>query len=670
MSVTPRQARRLTQAFTALGSVGLLGAASVAAAAPPSVVDDYQRAHASDVLRNFETFLSIPNFALDQPNIRRNANYLVDELVRRGFETRLLETAGAPPAVLAVLRTPGASLTVGIYAHYDGQPVKEAEWTSPPFSPVVREAPTQHAAVSGATQPAGASPDLRIYARSASDDKGAIEAILVALDALRAGGRSVSVDLKLFFEGEEEVGSPHLEKSFEHNRDALRADLWLLCDGPVHQSGLPQLFFGARGVVTADVTVYGPDHPLHSGHYGNWAPNPIVRLTHLIDSLRDEEARILIPGFYDSAKPPTAEEDAAIRAAPEVDAEIRSRIGVATTEAYPRLLARSILEPALNVIGFQSGEVGSRAPSAIPAEAKAAIEFRLVPDQRPEQIQQLLERYVERLHYRVIRADPTPAERLEAARLVKITWSKGYPGARTSLADPYAIAVRQIVGRALSTSVVVVPSLGGSIPMYLFSGGDPPVPIVGVPIANYDNNQHAADENLRVDFLWRGARMFAALLTELGTAGVTAAAPAAAAARMARGARPKSTSSASNPFSQRSSTRRRPGRPHGKIFAKSIVASAASASATAIDDKVLVHLGISACEDSLADRGLTGRETEIPYFKPFAVADERANKPFGGRAQAFARRCTRTMQTVPKPGLTYTHGRELLASRPPAIRAR
>ncbi|HKC24497.1 MAG TPA: M20/M25/M40 family metallo-hydrolase, partial [Thermoanaerobaculia bacterium] len=230
-------------------------------------------------MAELSTFLSIPNVSADAPNIRKNADALVAMLERRGLSARLLmPKTGGPPAVFARLAAAGAKRTVAVYAHYDGQPVDPKEWASPPFSPTLRDRPLEEegsrALALDGKEPLSA--EARLYARGASDDKGSIVAILAGLDALRASGRAPSVNVKLLFEGEEEAGSPHLGALLAENAPLLAADLWLLCDGPVHQSRRMQVVFGARGVTDVEITVYGPLKALHSGHYGNWAPNPAL----------------------------------------------------------------------------------------------------------------------------------------------------------------------------------------------------------------------------------------------------------------------------------------------------------------------------------------------------------------------------------------------------------
>jgi acetylornithine deacetylase/succinyl-diaminopimelate desuccinylase-like protein len=358
--------------------------------------------------------------------------------------------------------------------------------------------------------------EWRLFARSSSDDKAPIQAIVSALDALAAAGARPAVNVKLLLEGEEEAGSPHLRAVLEANRALVRADAWLLCDGPVHQSRRFQLAFGARGVETLEVTVYGPSRALHSGHYGNWAPNPAVALAHLVASLRDVDGRILVPGFGDDVRPPSAAEREALAAFPDVDAALRDELSLAETEGGGARLVERILLPALNVRGLASGAVGEEAANAIPTEARASIDFRLVPDQTPERVRECVESHLRGQGYAVVHEAPTLEERRRTSRLVRLEWGEGYPAGRTALDLPFSKRLAAAVASGTGEAPIVLPTMGGSVPMHLFaevSGA----PVVILPIVNHDNSQHAANENLRLSNLWDGIAVFASVLTSLGS---------------------------------------------------------------------------------------------------------------------------------------------------------
>lgn len=477
----------------------------------------FTQAHDVEVVRELSEFLAIPNLASDSVNIRRNARHIMQMLERRGARAQLLETPGAPPAVFGELRTPGATRTVMFYAHYDGQPVDTTQWANAPWSPTLR---TRALADGGAvipmpTQPGTVQGEWRIYARSASDDKSPIVAFLAALDALKASNIRPSVNLKFYFEGEEEAGSDHLRDALTRHKEQLAADVWIFGDGPVHQTRKQLVSFGVRGVMGVELTTYGPSRALHSGHYGNWAPNPLVAMARLVASLRDDDGRILIDGFYDDVDAPTSAERSAIAAAPSADSALRAELQLARTESNNAQLMDRIMLPALNVRGIRGGGVGRLATNAVSTVAYASIDFRLVPRQSPARIRQMLEAHARKMGFHVVHAEPTAEERVTHSRILKLDWEDGYPASRSDMSSPLSRAVIQAVEMGTGERAIIVPTAGGSLPLYHFAevlGA----PIITVPIVNHDNSQHASNENLRLQNLFDGMQVYAALVAHLG----------------------------------------------------------------------------------------------------------------------------------------------------------
>jgi acetylornithine deacetylase/succinyl-diaminopimelate desuccinylase-like protein len=466
--------------------------------------------HEREILAEFADLLSIPNLANDAPNIQRNANAVRALCEKRGLAAKLLTLEGAPPLVVANLATPNAKRTIAFYAHYDGQPVDASQWKSEPWKPVMRDKDGKDVDWRSAKT---IDPEWRLFARSSGDDKAPIMAMLAALDALRDQGLKPSVNLRFVFEGEEEAGSPHLADYLKNFATELSADAWLFCDGPVHQSRRMELVFGARGTLGLDLTVYGPIKGLHDGHYGNWVPNPIVRLTHLIDSMRDENGRILIKGFYDDVRPPSSAEKEALAKIPDVEADLRREFQIAGTEGNGKKLNELLLLPGLNLRGIEAGHVGAQASNTIPTEARASIDFRLVPNETPDSIKPLVEHHLEAQSYKIVRQTPDAAARLATAKIVKVEWGSGYPASRTPLDLPFSRELSTIM-TATGHDPVLLPTAGGSLPMDLFQHGNN-TPVIAFPIANHDDNQHAANENLRLQNLWDGLEVFAAFFSGL-----------------------------------------------------------------------------------------------------------------------------------------------------------
>jgi acetylornithine deacetylase/succinyl-diaminopimelate desuccinylase-like protein len=475
-------------------------------------VREYRVAHEREIIAELVGLLSLPNVASDLADMRRNAEALAAMLERRGIGARLLETGG-PPYVFGELPVPGARRTVLFYAHYDGQPVDPERWVGHgPFEPVLRDGALEAGGrIIGFPADGGYEADWRLYARSASDDKAPIVALLTALDALRAAGAGPAVNLKFIFEGDEEAGSPNLGRLVREYGHLLGADLVISADGPSHPSGLPTLYFGARGIVSVELTVYGPLRPLHSGHYGNWAPNPAMRLAQLLATLKDRDTgRVQVEGFYDDVVPLSEFERAAIREVPDDDAERMRTFGIAEPEMDGARLELINL-PSLNVRGLRAGWVGEAARTIVPDVAIASIDMRLVKDIDPARQVARLIRHIERQGYTVIDEEPDLETRRRHARLVRVVTSDGYPAFRTPMDLPVARALIAAVEGGTGRKAVKLPTLGGSVPLYQFTDvlG---IPTVGIPIVNHDNNQHSPNENLRLGNLWSGIEILAAAM--------------------------------------------------------------------------------------------------------------------------------------------------------------
>jgi acetylornithine deacetylase/succinyl-diaminopimelate desuccinylase-like protein len=451
----------------------------------------WRTAHEQAILAEFMDLLAIPNLASDQPNIRRNAAAVSTILEKRGVKTQLLEVPGAPPVVFGAIESPEAARTVIFYAHYDGQPLDPKEWATPPWHPVLR--------------------DGRIYARSASDDKAPIVALATALDALRAAGLPLHSNIKFVFEGEEEAGSPHLASILAKYKDLLASDVWLICDGPVHQSRRQQIVFGARGITSLDITIYGPKRELHSGHYGNWAPNPAMMLARLLASMKDDNGRVTIDRFYDGIEPLSETERRAVAEAPDVDRDLMRELWLGSTEGGGKKLVELLNVPSLNIRGMSAARTGAQASNVIPATATATIDIRLVKGIDHDTAARRVIEHIRKQGYHIVDRDPDADTRMTHAKVAKVVVDpSGYNAARTSMDLP----ISQLVLRTAESArgpVVKLPTMGGSVPLYMIEE-TLHAPTITVPIANHDNNQHSFDENIRLENLWDGIDLLAALL--------------------------------------------------------------------------------------------------------------------------------------------------------------
>lgn len=486
-------------------------------------VDALRARHESKLVQEYFDFLSIPNVASDKANIRRNTDFILAMMKQRGIPARLLDgdSPDANPAVFGEVKAAGATKTIVFYAHYDGQPVNPADWAKglAPFSPVFISAPIEQGGVIiGGLEPGGhkpgqaISPDWRISGRSAADDKAGVMTILNAYWALVEAGRPPRVNIKFFFEGEEEAGSTHLAEILAKHRDLLGSDVWIFADGPRHPLGLKMVEFGVRGDVNLALTVYGPKRGMHSGNYGNWVPNPALRLVKLLAGMKDEHDRVLIPGFYDDVVPLSAREKQAIAAMPDLEPALKAELGLAKPDGEGAPFGELLMRPTLNINGIRSANVGAAATNIIPSKAEATLDLRLVKGNTlSRQVGKVVD-YIKAQGFHVMDHEPSDEERRKYDKLIRIDVGSGYDAQRTSMDLPIA---QEIIAAVQSTSkepVVAVPSAGGSLPLVLFEielGAHP----ITVPVVNYDNNQHTANENVLVRFLWEGIEEMAAIMS-------------------------------------------------------------------------------------------------------------------------------------------------------------
>jgi acetylornithine deacetylase/succinyl-diaminopimelate desuccinylase-like protein len=470
-------------------------------------------------LNEYIDFLRLPNVYGDSVNIYKNAQRIKDMMEKRGIRSSLLfsDVAGSSPVVYGEVKNPKAKTTIIFYAHYDGQPVNPKQWAEglEPFTPVLRSNRIDKGGlpVDFPSSPSdNINPLWRIYARGSSDDKAGVFAIIAAYESLVRTGVKPNVNIKFFFEGEEEVGSINLEKIFVKYKYLLNGDQWIICDGPRHVTGKKQVLFGVRGDINVDLKVYAAKRPLHSGNYGNWAPNPAMRLAQLLASMKDETGKVLIAGFYDDVTPLTDKEKAALDKVPDVDDMLKEDLKLGSPDGGGKPFKELLTLPTLNINGMQSANIGNMASNVIPTEATAVLDLRLVLGNDIDRQVQKLKSHIESKGYHVIDHEPSDEERLQFPLLAKLTKRKGgYNAQRTPMDLPLAQLAVKAAESTVNYPVIQVPSLGGSLPLYLFEKHLGTKPIT-VPIVNYDNNQHAENENVLIQYLWDGIETMTALM--------------------------------------------------------------------------------------------------------------------------------------------------------------
>jgi acetylornithine deacetylase/succinyl-diaminopimelate desuccinylase-like protein len=392
---------------------------------------------------------------------------------------RVIATDGAPFVYGERLDAPGRP-TVLIYGHYDVQPPDPLElWTSPPFEPTVR--------------------DGKLYGRGVGDNKGQHLAHVLAIETLTRRGR-LPCNVKVLLEGEEEVGSPQMPPFVAAHREMLRADLCVISDGTVDESGRSVVRFGVRGVLSFELRARGAKRDLHSGHWGEIAPNPIWTLVQLLATMKAPDGRVLIEGFYDRVEPLTAlETKALVDLGEDLDA-IRGDLGVERFAEHPGggVAERRSAWPAFTINGLHGGYGGPGSKTVLPAEAFAKCDIRMVEAQTADEVWAKLVAHV-RKH----------APGVEVVRQGSMDPSK------TPLDSPFAEPVRRAVARVEGEEPLLLPAMGGSLPEYAFTK-TLGVPCFGVPFGNPDEANHAPNENLEVERFHRGIKTGIALLEELG----------------------------------------------------------------------------------------------------------------------------------------------------------
>lgn len=493
-------------------------AADPARAADPVVakLDAAAQAGAATTWREYLEMLAIPDDAVVPADIQKNAAWMVAAFAKAGFTAQLLPN-GDVPMVYAAWPDPKPDRpTVLFYMHMDGQPVVNAQWhQASPWQPVLKARDA-----SGAWQPlpterliAGpVDPEWRVFARASADDKGPIAMFLAAARAMHATGTEPAVNVKVILDSQEEKNSPTLAGVLERNAALLKSDALIIADGPQHQSNRPTLVFGNRGVVTATLTVYGMTHGAHSGHYGNFIPNPAQRLAKLIGSMKDDDGRVVIPGYYDGIAL-DAKTKAQLATVPTDETALEKEFGFAAPDrGVGATLQQAIQYPSLNVRGMAAGSVGEKAANVIPDTAIAELDLRTVPESDPKRLLGLVSGWVAKQGYTVLDRAPTPAERLRYPRLASFVAGSASAAVRSDLDSPVGRWTQSALTRAVGTPIVIRSS-GATVPTGEMVA-QLKIPFVIVPIVNADDNQHTFDENLRLGNFTTGMETFFGLWTQ------------------------------------------------------------------------------------------------------------------------------------------------------------
>ena len=483
-------------------------------------IEEQIKARLPEILEEHRELVSLPNVALHPPDMQKNAEWLVRAFAKRGLQARLLE-AGEIPIVFAERQIDSNLPTVLFYFHYDGQPVDPSEWDQEdPFKPVLKmmspsgkwkSIPYPITNTHQLDSEAHYDKEWRIFGRAAADDKGPIMMMLTALDILKQNNEALAFNVKILLDGEEEAGSNGLLSTLEKYKSIYAANHLIIMDGPAHPSNEPTITFGCRGIASATLTVYGAKVPQHSGHFGNYAPNAAFRMAQLLATMKDDDGRVLIKGFYDGVNLDTSVKSL-LATVPDDLEMINNRLGIAQPEAVGNNYQESLQYPSLNIRGMASAWIGKQTRTIVPEKATAQLGIRLVPETDGDRLLALVRKHIQNQGYYVIDRAPTNEERLQHKKVATFTGSKWVNAFRTEIDSPTGQWLTTALEKTHGKAPVKIRIMGGTVPVtpLIEALG---IPAAIVPMVNMDNNQHSPNENLRLGNLIDGIKTCVGILT-------------------------------------------------------------------------------------------------------------------------------------------------------------
>ena len=465
----------------------------------------------------FVEFLSYPNDSSFSKDIYNLIEWTKNKFKSLDFLITELETSSIP-LLLAEKKIHDDLKTILIYLHLDGQPVDITRWNQEDaFKPVFKKNENgifiedDWNKIVDYNYSELDDKDIRIFARSSSDAKGPVMMLIQALKFMKLKNIDQEFNIKLIMDFEEEIGSPSLPSAVEVHKEKLESDALLIFDGPQHATGLPTLNFGNRGISSITLKTYGPIVPQHSGHFGNYAPNPVFRMSNILSSMKDENGIVKIKGYYDGINI-TDEIKEYLDAVPDDEDEMKDKMEFKKPESVGNSYQEAIQYPSLNVRGIRSGWVGSEVRTIVPSECIAEIDVRLVIETDGYRLHELIKKHIESLGYIVTDKEPSKEMRLKYDKIVKFNSKVSYPAFRTNINSELGIWLNEIMLNTFNVKPVLKRTSGGSVPISPFVNVLN-IPAVGVPTVNKDNNQHSPNENIRLTNYIRGIETFIGILS-------------------------------------------------------------------------------------------------------------------------------------------------------------
>jgi acetylornithine deacetylase/succinyl-diaminopimelate desuccinylase-like protein len=463
-------------------------------------------------INELRSFVKIPNDALEHADINRNLTWLEKNFNARGFNSSILPTDGES-LFFASFPMEDSKPTILFYMHLDGQSVDPSKWNQPNPYEVVLKSPDGDGFKDQAFDDLNEdiNYDWRLFGRSTSDDKGPIVMFLSAIDLLKENGTELPFNIKVILDSEEEKSSKPLPKAVKQYRELLEADFLVINDGPVHVSGKPTVIYGCRGITSLSLTTHGAIKPQHSGHYGNYAPNPGFQLAQVLATMKDTEGRVLIDGYYDGI---SLDENAlsVLKSVPDDAAMINTNLAIKTPEKVGNFYQEALQYPSLNIRGLGSAWIGQKARTIVPESATAELDLRLVPESDGTRLKNLVRKHIEKQGFYIMDTIPSRKDRMGHDKIMTLMEGPVTDAFRTDLTNPYGDFLVNTLKSTLGEDVVQIRIMGGTVPIAPFIN-ELKIPAFIVPMVNPDNNQHSPNENLRIGQIAYGIKVFYGLMS-------------------------------------------------------------------------------------------------------------------------------------------------------------
>ena len=463
------------------------------------------------VLLKHKAFVSIPDLPENKDNMMKNADWVSNEFKALDFKVSVLE-ATELPVLFAEKIYDKDFKTILFYLHLDGQPVNPKMWDQEdPFIPVLKKQNENGdwETISWDALNNKIDDDWRIFARASADDKAPIIMLLSALDILRQQHEQPKFNVKVVIDLQEEYSSKAFLSTLDKYKNLYASDDFIIMDGPIHSSNRPTLTFGCRGIATCTITTYGSKLPQHSGHFGNYVPNPVFTLARLLTSMKSEDGKVLIKDYYKgiSITPEVAE---ILKKVPDNKEEFDKNLDINKSEDVGNSYQESLQYPSLNIRQIGTSWKGDKPKTIIPETATADIDVRLVVETDGAEQLEKIRKHIESQGFLVLDRDPTDEERLNNAKIAKFIAHKGVNAFRTDIDSKFGAQLKEALKETFKEDPVIIRTMGGTVPI-IPAIKALSIPAIIVPMVNMDNNQHNPNENIRIGNIRQGIKICLAI---------------------------------------------------------------------------------------------------------------------------------------------------------------